>query len=96
MSISREEVEKVSLLSRLLLSDGELVKMTTQLGRVLEYIELLDELDTERIEPLSHALDVCDVMRDDRVGPSLSRDDALANAPQRDKECYLVPAVLGQ
>jgi aspartyl-tRNA(Asn)/glutamyl-tRNA(Gln) amidotransferase subunit C len=96
MSISREEVEKVSLLSRLLLSDGELVAMTTQLGRVLEYIELLDELDTERIEPLSHALDVCDVMRDDRVAPSLSRDEALANAPQRDEECYLVPAVLGQ
>jgi aspartyl-tRNA(Asn)/glutamyl-tRNA(Gln) amidotransferase subunit C len=95
MSISREEVEKVSLLSRLLLSDEELAKMTAQLGRILEYVEQLNELDTEDVEPLSHALDVAEVLRDDRVTDSLSRQDALANAPHSDDECYLVPAVLG-
>jgi aspartyl-tRNA(Asn)/glutamyl-tRNA(Gln) amidotransferase subunit C len=95
MSISREEVEKVSLLSRLLLSDDELAKMTAQLGRILEYVEQLNELDTNDVEPLSHALDVSDVLRDDRVTDSLPRQDALANAPHSDDECYLVPAVLG-
>ena len=95
MSISRKEVEKVSLLSRLLLSDDELAKMTAQLGRILEYVEQLNELDTEDVEPLSHALDVADVLREDRVTDSLPRQDALANAPNSDDECYLVPAVLG-
>jgi aspartyl-tRNA(Asn)/glutamyl-tRNA(Gln) amidotransferase subunit C len=96
MAISREEVEKVSLLGRLLLSDDELDKMTTQLGAILQYIELLAEVDTSNVEPMAHALDVSDVFRDDVVRPSLDREDALANAPHRDQECYLVPAVLGE
>ena len=96
MPISREEVEKVSLLGRLLLSEEELDKMTTQLGRILDYMDLLSEVNTEQVEPMAHALDVADVFRDDRVRPSLPRDRALANAPNRDDECYLVPAVLGE
>ena len=95
MAISREEVEKVSLLGRLLLSEEELDKMTTQLGQILQYMHLLAEVDTERVEPMAHALDVSDVFRDDQVRESLNRDEALANAPNRDDECYRVPAVLG-
>lgn len=96
MAISREEVEKVSLLGRLLLSDEELDRMTTQLGQILGYMDLLGEVDTDGVEPMAHALDVSDVFRDDRVRPSLDRDRALANAPNRDAECYRVPAVLGE
>ena len=96
MAISREEVEKVSLLGRLLLSDEELDKMTSQLSGILGYMELLSQLDTEQVEPMAHALDVSDVFRDDVVRPSLPREQALANAPNRDDECYLVPAVLGE
>lgn len=95
MSISREEVEKVSLLGRLLLSEDELDKMTAQMGDILQYMELLSEVDTEGVEPMAHALDVSDVFRDDRVRPSLDRREALSNAPNRDDECYRVPAVLG-
>ena len=95
MAISREEVEKVSLLGRLLLSDDELATMTSQMGQILGYMELLDEVDTERVEPMAHAVEVSDVFRTDKVCPSLPRDQALANAPQRDEECYRVPAVLG-
>ncbi len=95
MTLSREEVEKVSLLGRLLLSDDELDKMTTQLGAILQYIELLAEVDTTNVAPMAHALEVTDVFRADEVGSSLDREDALANAPHRDEECYLVPAVLG-
>ena len=96
MPISRDEVEKVSLLARLLLSDEELDRMTSQLGEILGYVDLLSELDTERVEPMAHALDVANVFRDDAVRPSLARESALANAPHRDRECYLVPAVLGE
>ncbi|MGD9126955.1 MAG: Asp-tRNA(Asn)/Glu-tRNA(Gln) amidotransferase subunit GatC [Planctomycetia bacterium] len=95
MAISREEVEKVALLARLRLSDAELETMTSQMGDILGYIELLDELDTDGVEPMAHALDLHDVFRDDVVRPSLPRDRALANAPDADGECYRVPAVLG-
>jgi aspartyl-tRNA(Asn)/glutamyl-tRNA(Gln) amidotransferase subunit C len=96
MAISRKEVEQVSLLARLLLSDDELDKMTSQLGAILGYMDLLGEVDTQGVEPMAHALDVSDVFRDDAVRPSLDRQQALANAPHRDAECYLVPAVLGE
>jgi aspartyl-tRNA(Asn)/glutamyl-tRNA(Gln) amidotransferase subunit C len=95
MALSREEVEKVSLLGRLLLTDEELDKMTSQLGAILRYMELLSEVNTDEVQPMAHALDVANVFRDDRVQPSLDRRDALAAAPHRDEECYLVPAVLG-
>jgi aspartyl-tRNA(Asn)/glutamyl-tRNA(Gln) amidotransferase subunit C len=96
MAITRKEVQQVSLLGRLLLSEQELDQMTSQLGAILQYMELLGEVDTERIEPMAHALDVSDVFREDRQRPSLDREQALANAPLRDAECYLVPAVLGE
>jgi aspartyl-tRNA(Asn)/glutamyl-tRNA(Gln) amidotransferase subunit C len=96
MKISREEVEKVSLLGRLLLSEDELATMTDQLRAILDYMDLLAEVNTERIEPMAHAFDVADVFREDRVCPSLDRQQALVNAPHCDTECYLVPAVLGE
>lgn len=95
MALSRDEVEKVSLLARLLLREEELDKITSQLGSILGYMELLSEVDTERVAPMAHAFDVANVFRDDRARPSLDRDLALACAPHRDDECYLVPAVLG-
>ena len=96
MAISRKEVEKVSLLGRLLLSEEELDKMTDQMGQILDYMDLLSEVDTGQVRPMAHALDVFDVFRDDQVRRGLPRDQALANAPHRDDECYLVPAVLGE
>lgn len=95
MTISRQEVEKVALLARLRLSEDELETMTSQMGDILGYVELLDELDTDGVEPMAHALDVSDVFRDDEVKASLPREQALANAPDADDACYRVPAVLG-
>ena len=96
MPISRGEVEQVAMLARLQLSDDELDRMTNQLGDILEYIGLLSELDTEAIEPMAHASEIANVLRDDVVRPSLDREAALANAPHHDGQCYLVPAVLGE
>lgn len=95
MSLTREDVEKVSLLARLRLSDEELDRMTDQLGHIVQYIEQLSELDVEGVEPLAHAVEKFNVFADDVVQPALDREAALANAPKRDEECYRVPAVLG-
>jgi aspartyl-tRNA(Asn)/glutamyl-tRNA(Gln) amidotransferase subunit C len=96
MSISRAEVEKIALLGRLLLTEEELSRMTVQLGDILGYMDLLAEVDTQQVEPMAHALDVANVFREDGARPSLDREMALAGAPRRDAECYLVPAVLGE
>ena len=95
MPLTRQEVERVSLLARLALSDAELDTMTRQLGQVVTYVELLSELNTDDVEPMAHAVDVSNVFADDEVRPSLPREAALANAPHQDGEFYLVPAVLG-
>ncbi len=95
MSLTRQDVAKVATLARLNLTEDELDMMTGQLAQVVEYFELLGELDTSEVEPMAHAVERTDVFRDDRVARSLGRDAALANAPKRDDECYRVPAVLG-
>jgi len=96
MSLTRQEVEKVSLLARLRLSDQELDLMNAQMGQIVAYVESLSELDTRDVEPMAHALDVSNVFAPDQVRPSLDRRAALTNAPHHDREFYLVPAVLGE
>jgi len=94
VSLSRAQVEHVSLLARLLLSPDELDEMTRQLDKVVRYVEQLGELETEAVQPLAHALDLTNVFADDKPGASLERRAALANAPNQDGACYRVPAVL--
>ena len=96
MKLTRADVEKVAMLARLELSAAELDSLTPQLQHVVEYVESLGEMNTDAVEPMAHALDVANVFADDVVRPSLPREQALANAPHQDGECYLVPAVLGE
>ena len=96
MSLTREEVLKVSLLARLQLTSAELDLMTTQMGQIVAYVESLAELNTDNVEPMAHALDVANVFAADEPRPSLDRAAALANAPHHDREFFLVPAVLGE
>lgn len=96
MGLSREQVEKVSLLARLRLSESELATMTAQLGQIVDYFALLAELNTDEVEPMAHAVELSNVFRDDVVTASFGRDVMLANAPHADGEHYLVPAVLGE
>src|SRR5436190_23764096 len=96
MSISRQDIEKVALLARLQLTDDELSRMTVELAQIVGYVDQLGEVDTEGIEPMAHAIETANVFRDDEVVQSLPREEALANAPHRDKRGYLVPAVLGE
>ncbi len=94
MALSRQEVEKVALLARLKLTDAELEKFTAQLNQIVGYVEQLQELDTEEIEPMAHPLPINNVFHADSVTDSIGVDKALANAPKRDQEFYLVPPVL--
>ena len=96
MSLSRADVDRVSLLARLRLSAAELDHFSAQLTQVVDYFRQLDELDTSRVEPMAHAIEMHNVFASDQLQPSLDRDAALANAPKRDAECYRVPAVLGE
>jgi aspartyl-tRNA(Asn)/glutamyl-tRNA(Gln) amidotransferase subunit C len=92
--LTREEVEKVANLSRLKLSDQELEALGTQMGSVLKYIAMLDELDTSSVEPMAHAIEISNVFREDKLLDSLPREQALSNAPQTDGKYFLVPAIL--
>jgi aspartyl-tRNA(Asn)/glutamyl-tRNA(Gln) amidotransferase subunit C len=96
MSLSREDVAKVALLARLRLSEDELDRLTEQLGQIVGYVEQLQQVDTDDVEPMAHGVELSNVFRDDALRPSLPRDASLANAPKRDEECYRVPAVLGE
>jgi aspartyl-tRNA(Asn)/glutamyl-tRNA(Gln) amidotransferase subunit C len=94
MELSRDDVAKVALLARLRLAPEELDLFTGQLNTIVEFVARLQEPDTTGVEPLAHGVEVRNVFRDDVVVPSLPREDALANAPKRNPQCFLVPAVL--
>lgn len=93
-TFSREQVQKVALLSRLAFDDSESDAFAEQLSGILDYIEKLNELDTEGIEPTSHSLPLTNVLREDRQRPSLSTAQALANAPEVEDECFRVPPII--
>jgi aspartyl-tRNA(Asn)/glutamyl-tRNA(Gln) amidotransferase subunit C len=87
-------VQKVAHLSRLKLTDEEVARFGRQLGDVLKYVELLNTVDTTGVEPMAHAVETTNVFRADEERPSLSRADALANAPKADGRYFLVPQIL--
>lgn len=88
-----DEVRKVAKLARLDMSDADLAKMQQQLSAILDYVGQLGELNTDGVEPLAHPLPVANVFREDVIGPCLTPDEALANAPNRLADFFGVPAV---
>jgi aspartyl-tRNA(Asn)/glutamyl-tRNA(Gln) amidotransferase subunit C len=94
MSLTIDDVAKVALLARLRLSPDELPMFTGQLNAIVDFVAQLQEPDTSGVEPLAHGVEVHNVFRDDVLGTSLPREKALANAPKRNAEGFLVPAVL--
>ena len=92
--IDESQVRHVAKLARLELSDDEVEKFSGQLSAILEYIEKLNELDTESVEPLAHCLAIHNVFREDQAKESLDADSALANAPEREGQFFKVPKIL--
>ena len=94
MELTRENVAKIARLSRLSLSNEELDRFTEQLGEILDYVQLLNEVDTSEVEPMAHAADLANVFRKDEPRQSLPRVEAFANAPKSDGKYFLVPPIL--
>ena len=94
MSLTKQEVAWVAHLSRIELSDEMAEKMAGQLSQVLDYIAQLNEADTSAVEPMSHSGALANVFRDDTPAPSLPRDAALRNAPDRAEGYFRVPRVI--
>ncbi len=94
MRLTPEEVEHVALLARLRLTGEERKRFTTQLNSILEHFEQLQQIDTSGVPPMSHAVPMSNVLRDDEPAPSLASEEALQNAPDQDRDCFRVPRVI--
>jgi aspartyl-tRNA(Asn)/glutamyl-tRNA(Gln) amidotransferase subunit C len=92
MPITREDVMHVARLARLEIPEGEVDRLRDELGAILEAVGKVAELDLSDVEPTSHPLAVVNVWREDEPRPSLSREDALANAPDPVDGAFRVPA----
>jgi len=92
--IDLEQVRYIAHLARIELSPDEERKFTHQLERILAYVEKLRELDTTNVPPTSHVLPLRDVFRRDKLGFSLSPEEALSNAPSRKDNLFEVPRIV--
>ena len=92
--ISLRDVEHVARLARLELSDADKERMRRELDSILSYIDKLRAVDTEGVEPTSHAVPLTNVMREDVTRPSFPQSDMLANAPERSGDFFRVPKVI--
>jgi aspartyl-tRNA(Asn)/glutamyl-tRNA(Gln) amidotransferase subunit C len=95
MSVTIKDVEHIAELARLKFNEKELDNFTHQLNEILSYVEKLNELDTENVEPLSHPVENTNVFRDDIVKQSVPREEALKNAPDKNDSFFKVPKVIG-
>ncbi len=92
--ITEEEVEHVAHLARLALSGAERRRFTEQLRAILDYMQQLNEVPTQGVEPTAHVLDLVNVFREDVVHQTLTVEEALANAPEQAHQYFVVPRVV--
>jgi aspartyl-tRNA(Asn)/glutamyl-tRNA(Gln) amidotransferase subunit C len=93
--LTRSDVEHVAHLARLGLTEEELARLPGQLNHILDQYQKLAELDTDAIPPTAQVIDLENVLREDVALPSLGVEAVLANAPSRDGDFFVVPAILG-
>ena len=94
MEVNDAMVEKLAHLSRLQFNEIEKAEIKSDLQRMIAFVEKLDELDLDGVEPLLHMSDEVNVLRDDEVKGSVSREEALKNAPLHDEQFFKVPKVI--
>jgi aspartyl-tRNA(Asn)/glutamyl-tRNA(Gln) amidotransferase subunit C len=90
--IDREQVLHVARLARLQLEDDEVERMAGELSQILGHVERISELDLDGVEPTSHVVEVTSALRADEPRPCLDREVALAAAPARTEDGFLVPS----
>ncbi len=89
-----EEIKQISVLTRIAMTENELDLMRTQMSAILDSVAILNEVDTENVEPTGHSVDIKSVMRDDEKQDSLTQEETLLNAPQREGSFIRIRAVL--
>jgi aspartyl-tRNA(Asn)/glutamyl-tRNA(Gln) amidotransferase subunit C len=92
--LTREKVHEVARLARLRLSEPEEERMNAELEHILDYVATLQELDTEGIEPMAHAIPLPTPMREDRAVPGIAPELVVANAPEAIGTAFVVPKVI--
>jgi len=91
MVIDKKTVDYVANLSRIELDDSQTTLMQNELGKIIGYMEILQNVDTSGIEPLSHVFSATNMTRPDEAGGHYKRELLLANAPERTDEAFVVP-----
>jgi aspartyl-tRNA(Asn)/glutamyl-tRNA(Gln) amidotransferase subunit C len=94
-SLTRVDVEHVAYLARLGLTGEELARLEGQLNHILDQYTKLAELDTDAIPPTAQTIELENILREDVAQPSMPVEAVLANAPERDGDLFVVPAILG-
>ena len=94
MKVTKKDLADVAVLSRLSIAEGETEKYLGQLDAFLQYVENLEGVDTENVQPTTYALPMQNVFREDEIKPSLEREEALSNAPLADDGYFKVPKIL--
>lgn len=95
MSVTLQDVENIARLAKLSFSDDEKEKFVEQFNQILGYMEKLNELNTDNVEPTYNPLALSNVMRKDEVKTWLTQDEALDNAPKSNHGFFSVPKVIG-
>jgi aspartyl-tRNA(Asn)/glutamyl-tRNA(Gln) amidotransferase subunit C len=95
MSVTIKDVEHIAKLAKLEFSEDEKARFTEQFNEILAFMEKLNELDTSKVEPLSHVIELQNVFREDVVKPSIPTEEALKNAPAKNDKFFKVPKVIG-
>ena len=90
-AVSAEDVKKIARLSRLHVEDDRLQPLADDLNGILSWIEQLNEVDVEGVEPMTSAVDMSAPLRDDAITDGDKRDDVLKNAPKKDDGFFVVP-----
>ena len=91
MQITPDLIKYLESLARITLTEEQEKKVGTELQDILTYIDMLNELDTDGVEAMSHCFPETNVMRNDVVEPSMTPDEITANAPESQDGCFVVP-----
>ena len=94
MNLTKKEVEEIALLARLHLEPDELERMQSELGAILEHFGTISKVDTTDVAPMTHAVPQDSPLRADEPQPSLSATEALSQAPKREGNLFVVPAII--